>query len=85
MRGRFCSLDQTLSKCQSIFVEIMQIRPRNQVKTKKKGLHQKLKSFCPRNQVKTKQKPKKKVFTAIWDYIRPKFVEIIRADRPFFV
>ena len=34
------------------------------------------------NWVKT---PQKKVVTAIWDYIRPKFVGFIRADRPFFI
>ena len=33
--------------------------------------------FFPRNQVTT---PQKKVFIAIWDYIRPEFVEFIRAD-----
>ena len=27
---------------------------------------------------------KKKVFIAIWDYIRPEFVGFIRADRPLF-
>ena len=34
--GRFCSLDQTHSECESAFVEIMSFRPRNRVKTKKK-------------------------------------------------
>ena len=28
---------------------------------------------------------KKEVFTAIWDYVRPEFVEFICADRPIFV
>ena len=60
MGGRFCSLDQTYSECESTLVEIM-IQPRNRMKTKKR------------------------VFTAIWDYIRPDFVEFIRADRQFFV
>ena len=55
--------------------------PKSSEDQEKKGLHQKLKSFCPRNQVKTK----KKVFTAIWDLIRPKFAGFIRAARPFFV
>ena len=46
------------------------------MKTKKtKRSSPKLEMFFPRNQVKTK----KKVFTAIWDYIRPKFVGFIRA------
>ena len=40
--GRFCSLDQTHSECESSLVEIMSFRPRNQVKTKKKGLHSNL-------------------------------------------
>ena len=31
------------------------------------------------------KKKKKKIFTAIWDYIRPEFVGFNRADRPFFV
>ena len=39
MGGRFCSLDQTHSECESSLVEIMSFRPQNQVKTKKKGLH----------------------------------------------
>ena len=34
--------------------------------------------FFHRNQVKTKKR--KKVFTAIWDYIRPEFVGFIRAS-----
>ena len=34
----------------------MSFRFRNRVKTKKKRLHQKLKSFCPRNQEKTKKR-----------------------------
>ena len=34
---------------------------------------------------KSNEDQKKKVFTAIWDYIRPDFAEFIRADRPFFV
>ena len=42
---------------------------------KKKGLRQKLKRIFPRNKVNTK----KKVFTAIWDYIRPELVGFIRA------
>ena len=56
MGGRFCSLDQTHSECETTLVESMSFRPRNRVKTKKKGLHRKLKSFCPQNQVKTKKK-----------------------------
>ena len=64
MGGRFCSLDQMHAECESTLVEIMSLRPQNQMKTKKKkGLNRKLKSFCPRNQVKTKKK--EKVFTAI--------------------
>ena len=35
--GRFCSLDQTHSECESTLVEIESIRPRNRVNTKKKG------------------------------------------------
>ena len=37
--------------------------------------------FRPRNSEQTK----KKIFTAIWDYIPPEFVGFIRADKPFFV
>ena len=58
MGGRFCSLDQTHSECESTLVEIMAFRSQSRVKTKKikKSLHRKSKSFCPRNQVKTKKK-----------------------------
>ena len=31
------------------------------------------------------QKKKEKVFTALWDYIRPEFVGFSSADWPFFV
>ena len=48
---------------------------------KKERSCRKIKSFCPRNQAKTK----KKVFTAIWNYILPEFGEFTRADRPLFV
>ena len=37
MGGRFCSLCQTHSDCESTSGEIMSFRPRNRVKTKKKG------------------------------------------------
>ena len=74
MGGRFCSLDQTS-------VEIMQYRSRNWMKTKKKVFAEKW-SIFPRNHVKTK---KKKIFTAIWDYIRPEFVGFIRAGWLLFV
>ena len=47
----------------------------------KKGLRRKIKVFFSRNQVNTK----KKVFTAIWDYIRPEFVGFIRAGWLLFV
>ena len=40
--GRFCSLDQTHSECESALMEFMSFRPRNRVKTKKKGLHRNL-------------------------------------------
>ena len=61
----------------------MYLRPQNRVKTKnrKKVLRRKIQSFCPRNQVKNK----KKVFTAILNYILPEFVGFVCADRPFFV
>ena len=53
------------------------------MKTKKKKRSlPKIEVFFPRNQAKTN---KKKVFTAIWDYIRPEFVKFIRAGRLFFV
>ena len=39
MGGRFCSLDQTHSECESTLVEIMSFRLRNRVKTKKKDHH----------------------------------------------
>ena len=35
--GHFCSLDQTHSECESAFMKIMSFRPRNHVKTTKKG------------------------------------------------
>ena len=41
--------------------------------------------FFPQNQVKTKNNNKKKVLTAIWDYIRPEFVGLIRTGWPLFV
>ena len=37
MRGRFYSLDETHSKCESTLMEIMSFCPQNQVKTKKKN------------------------------------------------
>ena len=40
--GRFCSLDQAHSERESTLVEIMSFRPRNRVKTKKKGHHRDL-------------------------------------------
>ena len=50
------------------------------MKTKKKGLRQKLKGFFPEIRWRPKQKQKKeKVFTAIWDYIGPEIVGFIRA------
>ena len=60
MGGRFCSLDQTHSECESTLVEIMSFRPRNQMKTIKKKSSPKIEEFCPLNQVKTKKKKKKK-------------------------
>ena len=36
MGGRFCSLDQTHSECESTLVETMSFRSQNRVKTKKK-------------------------------------------------
>ena len=45
------------------------------MKTKKKVLPPKIEVFFPRIQMKTK----KKVFTAIWDYIQPEFLGFIRA------
>ena len=51
------------------------------MKTKKKGFRQKIEVFFLQNQVKTK----KKVFTAIWDYIRQEFVGFIRAGWLLFV
>ena len=44
--------------------------------TKKKRSSPKIEVFFPQNQVNTK---KKKVFTAIWDYLRPEFGGFIRA------
>ena len=38
MGGRFCSLDQTHSEHESTLAEIISFRPRNRVKTEKKGL-----------------------------------------------
>ena len=37
MGGRFCSLHQTQSECESFLVEIMLFRPRNRVKTEEKA------------------------------------------------
>ena len=82
MKGRFCSLDQTHSKCESTLVEIMSFRPRNRVTTKKKGLLRKLKSFCRQNQVSTK---KKGLHHNSGLNIRPEFVGLIHAARLFFV
>ena len=39
MGGRFCSLNQTHSECESTLVKIMSFRPRNQVKTKKRKIN----------------------------------------------
>ena len=33
---------------------------------------------------KSSEYQKKKVITAIWDYIQPEFLEFIRAEGPFF-
>ena len=46
--------------------------------TKKKRSSPKIEVFFPQNQVNTKKK-RKKVFTAIWDYLLPEFVGFIRA------
>ena len=82
MEGRFCSLEQTHSECRNNLKEIMQFRPRNRVKTKKKVFTKKLKSFCP--EIKRRpNKNQKKIFTAIWDYIRPEFVEFFVLTGPF--
>ena len=48
----------------------------------KKRYSLKIEVFFPRNQVKTK---KKKIFTAIWDYIRPEFEGFIRDGWLFLV
>ena len=40
----------------STLVKILSFLSRIQVKTKKKGLQQKLECFCPQNEVKTKRK-----------------------------
>ena len=43
MGGRFCSLDQTHSECESYLVKITEFPPQNRVKTKKKkGLRRKI-------------------------------------------
>ena len=58
MGGRFCSLDQTHSKCESGLVEIMSFRPRNRVKAKKKGSSPKIEFLSPKSS--EDQKIKKK-------------------------
>ena len=45
MGGRFCSLDQTHSECETTLVESMSFRPRNRVKTKKKRSSPKIEEF----------------------------------------
>ena len=75
MGGRFCRLDQTLSECKKYFSGNYVFPSLKMSEDQKKGLHRKLKSFYPQNQVKTK----KKVFTAIWDYIRLEFVGFMQA------
>ena len=52
--------------------------PRNQEKTNKKGLCRKWKCFFP--EIKWRPNKKKKVFTAIWDYIRPEFLHLFVLD-----
>ena len=47
------------------------------------GLRRKLKCFFP--EIKWRSKKKAKVFTAIWNYIRPEFVGFIRAGRLLIV
>ena len=80
--GRFCSLDQTHSEYEKhLSGNYVILYPKSSEDQNKKGLHRKLKRFCPRNQVKTK----KKVFSAIWDCIRPEFIGFIRANQPFFL
>ena len=49
--------------------------PRNEVKTKKKVFAEYGSAFSP----KSGEDQKKKVFTTIWDYIRPEFVGCIIA------
>ena len=79
MGGRFCSLDQRHSECESALAEIMSFRPQNRMSSPK------IEKFLS---PKSSEDQKKKVFTAIWGSIRPKyagFICAIRAGRPFFV
>ena len=56
MGGRFCSLDQTHSECESTLVEIMSFRPRNRVKTKKKVFTKNWRVFLPKIKLRPKRK-----------------------------
>ena len=83
MGGRFSSLDQTHSECQSSFNGNYAIPSRNRVKTKTKKNLKKSSKIAVFSPISREDPRKKKVFTAIWDYIRPEFVRFVRADRPF--